>query len=225
VCHAVLLLPESRKQPLTRSLLYRRIMTFFDAEGIVDVFKIAFITINGEIIDAQHSAECYSEHREKSIQYHSAPRPVNFREKQRSGHPYVTKDQIDLMAAGIMTYLQSESPNRTSYIAHRKFFAYCRGSYLEAVHRANASLKSKCPTPSVEEEPATGKRSVLDVVTRKHADPIRSLLTEADLQPLKKRGIMWMKVGLRMPDAFDIFKYRIREIVRENQGGQLHLPM
>lgn len=53
---------------------------------------------------------------------------------------------------------------------------------------------------------------------------IESVLREDELAILKKKGIRWMKVGLRMDEAFNIFKQRIVEFAQDNgENKQLTL--
>ena len=73
--------------------------------------------------------------------------------------------------------------------------AYARGSYLEAVRLVNKKL----------------------------ATEIKEIFTEQELAMLKKQGIRWMKVGLRMEEAFNIFKKRIKEFINEDEYKQLKL--
>ena len=51
---------------------------------------------------------------------------------------------------------------------------------------------------------------------------VESVLREEELAVLKKKGIRWMKVGLRMDEASEIFKKRIVEFSK-NENKQLTL--
>jgi len=72
---------------------------------------------------------------------------------------------------------------------------YARGSYLEATKLAS----------------------------QKSGIEVREIFTENELAGLKKKGIMWMKVGLRMSESFEIFKKRIRGLARVDARKQLSL--
>ena len=147
----MLFIPESRKRPITESLLYKQIVRFFEEEKIRDKFEIVFIEVpKGDLP------------------------PRNF----RSGRSWVSKEQINQMANNVR-----------HQVSNRKAIAYVRGAYLEAVKLAN----------------------------------VESVLSEAELAVLKKKGIRWMKVGLRMDEAFEIFKKRIKEFVNEDEDRQLQL--
>ena len=45
---------------------------------------------------------------------------------------------------------------------------------------------------------------------------VDEILTPGDLMWLKKLGIKWMKIGLRMDECFTIFKKRIFELTSNN---------
>ena len=149
----MLLIPESRKRPITESLLYKQIIRFFEEEKIRDKFEIKFIEIPQSNLP-----------------------PKNF----RSGRTWVSKEQINQMAGSVKHQVSN---------TNRKAIAYVRGAYLEAVRLAN----------------------------------VESVLSEAELAPLKKKGIRWMKVGLRMDEAFTIFKRRVKEIIKNDEDRQLQL--
>lgn len=76
-----------------------------------------------------------------------------------------------------------------------KVIAYVRGSYLEATRLA-------------------AKKSGIE---------IKEIFSDDELAQLKKKGIRWMKIGLRMPEAFTIFKRRIEELVKNDEEKQLSL--
>ncbi len=149
----LLLIPESRKRPITESLLYKQIIKFFSAEGgekMIDKFEIVFIEVPKGNLP-----------------------PARF----RSGGTLIKKDQIAQMADDVRRR-----------VSNRKAIAYVRGAYLEVVRLAN----------------------------------VESVLREEDLAPLKKQGIRWMKVGLRMDEAFTIFKKRIVEFSKPSLAMQGH---
>jgi len=113
--------------------------------------------------------------------------------KFQSGRSWITKEVKQEMAKEIVEYLK-----KTRHIYGRRM-AYVRGSYLEAVRMANEELRMRNPELMIKE-----------------------IFTEDELAELKKRGIMWMKVGLRMPEAFEIFKKRMVEFSQE-ENKQLTL--
>jgi hypothetical protein len=216
----LLLIPESRKQPLTESLLYKQVIRFFEEEKIRDKFEIAFITIEDgifpisdfrfifESLRASQSLERqisdFVNQKSKIINHKSSKLPPqNF----RSGRSWVSKAQINQMADSIVDYLRFKISdcgfNKSKIENHKseiKALAYVRGSYLEAVREANKKLR------------------VTDYELQ-----VTSVLAEEELTQLKKKGIRWMKIGLRMPEAFDIFKARIRKIAKEGESRQLTL--
>lgn len=84
---------------------------------------------------------------------------------------------------------------KTQKHKNTKTIAYARGSYLEAVRLA----------------------------VKKSGVEVKEIFDDDELAQLKKKGIMWMKVGLRMPTAFIIFRMKMRFIAMENNSGQLRL--
>lgn len=77
---------------------------------------------------------------------------------------------------------------------YEKRMVYARGSYLETVEMASENSGVN----------------------------IESILTESDLVRLKRLGIKWMKIGLKMPECFSIFKQRIAEIT-DNEDMQMKI--
>ena len=73
--------------------------------------------------------------------------------------------------------------------------AYVRGSYLEAIRLA----------------------------AKKSGTEIKEIFSDDELAQLKRKGIRWMKIGLRMPEAFTIFRKRIKEFIRVEDDKQLKL--
>ncbi|MEW6069303.1 MAG: hypothetical protein AB1485_01675 [Candidatus Thermoplasmatota archaeon] len=53
---------------------------------------------------------------------------------------------------------------------------------------------------------------------------VESIFTESDLVRLKRLGIRWMKIGLRMDEAFTVFKRRVVELTN-NKWTQTKLSM
>jgi hypothetical protein len=100
------------------------------------------------------------------------------------------------MADNIVAYLQP-----TTYLSRAKsrdnlqpkVIAYVRGAYLEAVRLANKKLQPTTHDPQT----------------------IIELFDDDELAQLKKKGIMWMKVGLRIPTAFIAFRIKMRCIVED----------
>jgi len=68
--------------------------------------------------------------------------------------------------------------------AYRQRIAYVRGSYIESIRLAGGLAGVK----------------------------VAEVLSEEDLDGLRHRGIRWMKVGLRIEEAFSIFKQRMLEL-------------
>jgi hypothetical protein len=203
----LLLISESRAQPLTQSLLYKQIIRFLAEEQIENYVQIAFITLNNGVVNC---ADCRLETEDVDLKsqiinqkWNTLP-PGNF----RSGRLWVRKEQIEHMADNIVEYLRfqisdcgfkSKIENHTFGI---KVIAYARGSYLEAVRIANKKLKSN---------PYNLK-------------PIQEIFDDQELAQLQKKGIVWMKVGLRMWTAFVVFRVKIRFMVRElEEEKQLQL--
>lgn len=96
--------------------------------------------------------------------------------------------------------IQKMAGNITNYLNAKsqtsnksfKAIAYVRGSYLVATKLAS-------------------KKSGLE---------IKEIFTDQELKILKKKGFMWMKVGLRMPEAFKIFQKRIIEFTKSKNNNQ-----
>jgi hypothetical protein len=176
----LLFIPESRKRPITESLLYKQIIRFFRDEGIEGYFDIVFISIADVVVEAKKSDEW--DYRQSKV---NLP-PKNF----RSGRAWVSKKVKQGISEHIADYLYKNSNK------YHAIIAYARGSYLEAVRMA----------------------------ARKTGMDIKEIFSDDELTQLKKKGIMWMKVGLRMPVAFIIFRMKIRHMVMEHsQNKQLKL--
>jgi hypothetical protein len=75
---------------------------------------------------------------------------------------------------------------------YERIIAYTRGSYLDAVRLAV-------------------KRSGIS---------IQEIFTDEELTQLKKKGILWMKVGLRMPTPFIIFRMKIKCMVSDRERDE-----
>jgi hypothetical protein len=78
---------------------------------------------------------------------------------------------------------------------YKHVLVYARGSYLEAIR----------------------------IAAREYDISITELIEPSELTEFKKKGWMWMKVGLRMPEVFEVFKKRIQEIEEDRFGGQMRL--
>ncbi len=177
----LLLIPESRKRPITESLLYKQIVRFLQSENIEGYFDIVFISIADGVVEAKKSDDW--NYRKSKVKLP----PKNF----RSGRLWISKEVIKEMADNISKYLYKNGNKYNTKIA------YVRGSYLEAVR----------------------------IASKKSGIEIKEFFTDDELAQLKKKGIMWMKVGLRMPSPFIIFRMKIRYMVMEmeNRGRQLKL--
>lgn len=200
----MLFIPESRKRPITESLLYKQIIRFLHEERIEGYFDIVFISIADGVVEAKKSdgwnyqkSKVYphtnsgiaSETRKgdnATIGVGVKLPPKNF----RSGRSWISKKVKMEMAENITKYLYGNGNKYNTKIA------YVRGSYLEAVRLASEKSGIK----------------------------IQEIFTEEELAMLRKRGMKWMKVGLRMPEAFTIFRQRIKEFT-QNEHRQLKLPM
>lgn len=169
----LLLIPESRKRPLIKSLLYKQIIRYFDTEGLEKKFEIAFITLDDGIVRAQ-----YSENISEPTRVTLPPR------RFQSGKSWVTQKDIKQIAILVAVYF---TKTRDQYI---KRIIYARGAYLEIMRLA-------------------GEMSGTEV---------EEIFSEKELTELKKKGWLWMKVGLRMPEAFEIFKKKIKESTKEEDG-------
>ena len=194
----LLFIPESRKRPITESLLYKQIVRFFEEEKIRDKFEIAFITIESGIVN-QESGESGKHNSLFMIPNSRSLPPRNF----RSGSSGVTKEQIEQMADNIVEFIKTKKQENIKTIV-----AYCRGAYLEAVNLANQELRI---------------RNEEKTIIHNSCFMIQSIFSDDELALLKKKGIRWMKIGLRMEEAFTIFQKRIRELLRENETRQLKL--
>lgn len=151
----LLFIPESRKRPITESLLYKQIIRFLEQEKIIDKFEIKFLSIQNSKLPPQ---------------------------RFRSGKSWVSSKAIEKMAENIIKYLYGVRGEYDTKVA------YVRGSYLEAIRLA----------------------------VERSGIGIKEIFTEKELTELKKKGWLWMKVGLRMPEAFKIFERRIQEFIKED---------
>jgi hypothetical protein len=79
---------------------------------------------------------------------------------------------------------------------YKTLLVYARGSYLASVQQAAERSKVR----------------------------VMSLLTEYELSLLKRKGILWMKMGLRMRQACSVFQKRIHAIAFE-KPHQMQVPM
>lgn len=202
----LLLIPESRKNPMTDSLLYKQIVRFFEEEKIRDKFEIAFITIESGIMNQE------SVKNEKHNSLFMVPNSKSLPPQRfRSGMSWINKKQIEQMAENIVEYI------KTLKHENIKTIAYVRGAYLEAVRIANRNLELVTRNSYKDNE----KLQVTDYKLR-----ITEFFSDDELAQLKKKGIMWMKVGLRMPTAFIAFRMKIKEFVKEceREPKQLKLP-
>lgn len=169
----LLIIPESRKRPITESLLYKQIVRFLYSEDIEDHFDIVFISIADGVVEAIKSDTLIYGRSKVKLP------PKNF----RSGRSWISKEVKEEMSNSIVEYLKAKKLK-----SYKLVIAYVRGSYLEAVRLA----------------------------VKKSGVEIKEIFTEDELTELKSKGIMWMKVGLRMPQAFEIFQKRIIEFIKED---------
>jgi hypothetical protein len=211
-CRFLLLIPESRKHPLVESLLYKQIVSFLDEEKIIDRFDIAFITINYGVVSCKSQIATHKNYRLQSKNYDSLPAKKNF----RSGHMLITKAQIKNMADSIVEYI---TKHQSRHKVEPKIIAYVRGSYLEAIRMANSKIAQNLTTAlkqSSSQDTAQKNAENFRLVSRK--DPnnpaIIELFDDDELAQLKKKGIVWMKMGLRMSTAFIIFRLKIRHMAK-----------
>jgi len=154
-CPWLLLVPETRQKPFTRSQLYRKIKMFFREHAFGEKYHIVFIS---NVLGV-----CPEELADKET--------ANF--KLLGSIP---DNSVIWRTANILArYLEKTKESYT------KRLVYARGSYLESVKTASAISR-------------------ID---------IESILTQSDLIWLKRLGIRWMKIGLRMNECFTIFKERI----------------
>jgi hypothetical protein len=80
-------------------------------------------------------------------------------------------------------------------LKYDKVLVYARGSYLKSLQMAVRQAKVE----------------VIEV------------LSEYELSRLKKKGIMWMKVGLRMSDAFLVLQKRLLRLAGEKEEEQMDM--
>jgi hypothetical protein len=85
---------------------------------------------------------------------------------------------------------------KTMITQYENIFVYARGSYLKSLQMA-------------------AERSDVE---------IKEILSAYELSVFKKKGILWMKMGLRMPKVFRVFSRRILAIVQKNYE-QLTFPI
>jgi len=116
----LLFIPDSRKRPITESLLYKQIIRFFCDEGIEGYFDIVFISIANGVIEAKRSDD--RNYRNSKVKLP----PKNF----PSGRSWISKEVKIKMAKSITEYLRKNGNKYDTKIA------YVRGSYLEAVRLA-----------------------------------------------------------------------------------------
>lgn len=88
---------------------------------------------------------------------------------------------------------------------------------MEAIKKADEELRSR--------NYELGIKGTEETIIRNSKFVIHNSLSEPELAKLKKMGIRWMKVGLRMDEAFEIFERRIKEMIMEDKVGQLRLPL
>ncbi|MBU3902501.1 MAG: DUF5591 domain-containing protein, partial [Candidatus Thermoplasmatota archaeon] len=148
----LLLIPETRRKPFTRSQLYKKVKGFLREQGLDAEYHVVFISNVLGVCPEELSGEEVS----------------NFELIGSIPDNSVIRRTANILA----DYLEK---TRDSYT---KRMVYARGSYLETVKMASENSSVN----------------------------IESILTESDLVWLKRMGIKWMKIGLKMPECFSIFK-------------------
>lgn len=156
----LLLIPESRQQPFTRSKLYAKVQEFFQETSLNPKYHIVFVS---HVFGA-----CPEELAEEQV--------PNFKLR---GKWSLDEEAISRTSRLIAGYLE-----RTKR-GYRQRVVYARGSYLQSVRLASTFSRVR----------------------------VVEVLREEDLCRLKHRGIRWMKVGLRMEEAFSIFRQRVVELM------------
>lgn len=158
-CPYLLLIPETRQKPFTKSLLYKKVKGFLRENTSGEKYHIVFIS---NVLGI-----CPEELADKEA--------ANF---ELIGN--IPDNSVMKRTANILTrYLLKTKHEYTNRLV------YARSSYLEC-----AKLASELSGINVE-----------------------SVLTWSDLIQLKRLGIRWMKIGLRMDECFGIFKRKFAEIV------------
>jgi predicted RNA-binding protein len=152
----LLLIPETRKQPFTKSIIYKKISKFLRGHNLESKTHIVFISNVLGVCPEEFSAD-------ENIKF------------ELLGGSYPD-----------MTVIQRTGKLVADYLVHTKDFyknrvAYCRSSYLESVKIAS-------------------KLSGIEVL---------QILNDSDLYTLKRAGIKWMKLGLRMPEAISILEKKV----------------
>jgi hypothetical protein len=116
----LLLIPESRVTPLTRSRLYRKIEKSWNAINKFENFEVAFITIDRGILFPEG---------EGALARRDPNMPLPPR-RFKSGRTWISKEKKTEMAKTYGTQL------RQMEHAYSGIFIYARGSYLEAMQMA-----------------------------------------------------------------------------------------
>lgn len=183
----MLLIPESRKRPITESLLYKQIVRFLYDEKIEAKFDIVFISIADGVVEIGSRCQVLGSSKNvnnlKAKTYNLKPNAKLPPERFRSGRSWISKEVKQEMAKAIAEYIKENGAKYDNIVA------YVRGSYLDATRISREMLGIE----------------------------IEEIFTEDELAKLKKQGIRWMKVGLRMPEAFTIFQKRIVEFAKKSK--------
>jgi hypothetical protein len=117
----------------------------------------------------------------------------------RSGRSVISKKQIEEMAKD-----QCETFKKMAS-RYNTILVYARGSYMKSLQFAEQSLYTNSCS-------SLGQSTLI------------FLLSEYELSCLKRNGILWMKMGLRMHKAFRVFSRRILAILNE-EHEQLTFPI
>lgn len=165
----LLLIPETRKQPFTKSIIYKKITKFLRESHLQSKIHIAFISNVLGVCPEEFSAD-------ENIKF----------ELLGGSYPDTTIIQrTGKLIADYLIHTKDLYKNRV---------AYCRGSYLESVKTAS-------------------KLSGIKVLR---------ILDDYNLYTLKRMGIKWMKLGLRMPEVFSILEEKMVDLFNtENAQAKL----
>lgn len=154
----LLLLPETRQKPFTKSPLYKKVRDFLREQAFEEKFHIVFVS---NVLGV-----CPEELAAKEVS--------NF---ELIGS--IPDNSVIRRTANILARYLEKTKNH-----YTKRLVYARSSYLECARIASELSGIK----------------------------VESIFTESDLVWLKRLGIRWMKIGLRMNECFSIFKKRIVEL-------------
>lgn len=184
----LILIPESLNRAPAQSLLYRKIHAFLAEEQLEDQFAIAVMKFRGKI-EVTSLRQGYGRQAEGTggTDVRKERKRVKFVPKNTK-RSWVNEAQIQRMARRYAEFLSKHYPP-TDLPSYSPIIVYARGAYLQAMRRA----------------------SVLSGV------PIREVLSETDLVKLRRKGMAWMKVGLRLKDAWMRLEETVREVGKNSE--------